>query len=101
MFVFSSIFKWGSVVFRWVGQLLYKVLVVVVYCLMVTGIKWVGGSAMKKNFKPVIAIFADHLLVPSNTLCLTAFMWPEWLLSSTPNTALNTCGEYSSGDICE
>lgn len=56
---------------------------------------------MKKNFKPVIAIFADHLLVPSNTLCLTAFMWPEWLLSSTPNTALNTCGEYSSGDICE
>lgn len=30
MFVFSSIFKWGSVVFRWVGQLLYKVLVVVV-----------------------------------------------------------------------
>lgn len=25
-------------------------------------------------FKPVIAIFADHLLVPSNTLCLTAFI---------------------------
>ena len=38
--------------------------------------------------KPVIAIFADHLLVPSNTLCLTAFIWPAWLLSSTPNTAL-------------
>lgn len=26
--------------------------------------------------KPVIAIFADHLLVPSRTDCFMAFMWP-------------------------
>lgn len=38
---------------------------------------------------PVMAIFADHLLVPSKTLCLTAFIWPAWLFSSTPNTALS------------
>ena len=37
---------------------------------------------------PVMAILADHLLVPSRTDCLTAFMWPIWLRSSTPNTAL-------------
>ena len=42
----------------------------------------------KKKNGPVIAILADHLLVPSRTDCLTAFMWPLWLRSSTPNTAL-------------
>lgn len=44
-----------------------------------------------QNFKPVIAILADHLLVPSSTLCLIAFIWPAWLFSSTPNTALIAC----------
>lgn len=44
-----------------------------------------------QNFKPVIAILADHLLVPSRTLCLIAFIWPAWLFSSTPNTALIAC----------
>lgn len=38
--------------------------------------------------KPVIAILADHLLVPSRTLCFTAFIWPEWLFSSTLKTSL-------------
>lgn len=42
-----------------------------------------------KECKPVIAIFADHLLVPSRTLCLTAFIWPVWLFSSMLNTALD------------
>ena len=37
---------------------------------------------------PVIAILADHLDVPSRTLCLTALMWPEWDFLSTPNTDL-------------
>lgn len=36
-----------------------------------------------------MAILADHLEVPSSTDCFTAFMWPEWLLSSTPNTSLH------------
>lgn len=36
-----------------------------------------------------MAILADHLEVPSKTDCLTAFMWPAWLLSSTPNTDLS------------
>lgn len=35
-----------------------------------------------------MAILADHLLVPSSTLCVTAFMWPEWLFSSQQNIAL-------------
>lgn len=39
--------------------------------------------------KPVIAILADHLLVPSRTLWVTAFMWPEWLFSSQQKMALN------------
>lgn len=39
--------------------------------------------------KPVMAIFADHLLVPSRTLWVTAFMWPEWLFSSQQKMALN------------
>lgn len=31
---------------------------------------------------PVIAIFADHLLVPSTMLCCTAFLWLMWVRSS-------------------
>ena len=38
--------------------------------------------------KPVIAILADHLLVPSKTDWFTDIMWPTWLLSSTLNTSL-------------
>ena len=41
-----------------------------------------------ENNIPVIAILADHFEVPSRTLCLTAFIWPAWLLSSTLNTSL-------------
>lgn len=37
---------------------------------------------------PVMAILADHLDVPSKTLCFTAFMWPVWDFLSTPNTFL-------------
>ena len=37
---------------------------------------------------PVMANFADHLEVPSSTLCLTAFIWPVWDFLSTPNTFL-------------
>ena len=40
-------------------------------------------------YKPVMAILADHLLVPSKTDCFMAFMWPVWLFSSTPNTSLH------------
>ena len=40
--------------------------------------------------KPVMAIFADHLLVPSRTDCFTEVMWPIWDFSSTPNTDLNS-----------
>lgn len=40
--------------------------------------------------KPVIAIFADHLLVPSKTDCSTAIMWPACAFSSTPKTDLNS-----------
>lgn len=40
--------------------------------------------------KPVIAIFADHLLVPSKTDCSTDIMWPECAFSSTPKTDLNS-----------
>lgn len=40
--------------------------------------------------KPVIAIFADHLLVPSNTDCLIVSMWLVWARSSVPNTDLNS-----------
>lgn len=39
---------------------------------------------------PVIAILADHLEVPSSTLCLTAFMWPECDFLSTPKTCLSS-----------
>lgn len=38
--------------------------------------------------KPVMAILADHLLVPSSTDWFTDIMWPTWLLSSTPKTSL-------------
>lgn len=40
------------------------------------------------SHKPVIAILADHLLVPSSTDWWTDFMCPTWLFSSTLNTAL-------------
>lgn len=35
------------------------------------------GNTVSENNLPVIAILADHLDVPSRTLCLTAFMCPE------------------------
>lgn len=38
--------------------------------------------------EPVMAIFADHLLVPSSTDCLTDFIWPTYVFSSTANTDL-------------
>lgn len=37
-----------------------------------------------------MAIFADHLLVPSRTDCFTAVMWPVCASSSTPKTDLNS-----------
>ena len=37
-----------------------------------------------------MAIFADHLLVPSRTDCFTDVMWPVCASSSTPNTDLNS-----------
>ena len=37
---------------------------------------------------PVMASLADHLDVPSSTLCLTAFMWPECDFLSTLKTCL-------------
>lgn len=48
--------------------------------------------ALVTSISPVIAIFADHFDVPSRTLCLTAFMWPEWHFLSTLNTCLKTVG---------
>uniref|UniRef100_A0A1A9ZUW3 Uncharacterized protein n=1 Tax=Glossina pallidipes TaxID=7398 RepID=A0A1A9ZUW3_GLOPL len=49
-----------------------------------------GGNTGKANIriKPVIAILADHLLVPSKTLFSTALMCPICDLSSMLNTAL-------------
>lgn len=44
----------------------------------------------RAGHKPVIAIFADHLLVPSKTDCSTDIMWPECAFSSTPKTDLNS-----------
>lgn len=48
--------------------------------------------------KPVMAIFADHLLVPSRTLWVTAFMWPEWLFSSQQKMALNLIKDSENCD---
>lgn len=42
----------------------------------------------RRLYLPVMAILADHLDVPSRTLCFTAFWWPAWLLTSTLNTSL-------------
>ena len=49
-----------------------------------------GIAEHELDHKPVIAIFADHLLVPSKTDCSTAIMWPMCAFSSTPKTDLNS-----------
>lgn len=36
---------------------------------------------------PVMLILADHLDVPSKTLCLTCFIWVTWVVLGTPNTS--------------
>lgn len=46
-----------------------------------------------------MAILADHLLVPSRTLWVTAFIWPEWLFSSQQNMALNV--SRKEFDLCD
>lgn len=49
----------------------------------------VTGGSGERGDKPVMAILADHLDVPSSTDCLTARMWPTWFFSSTLNTDLD------------
>ena len=49
-----------------------------------------GRRAQRAGHKPVMAIFADHLLVPSRTDCFTDVMWPVCASSSTPKTDLNS-----------
>lgn len=51
--------------------------------------KWwtpVFGSHLL-TYSPVMLIFADHLEVPSRTLCLICFICVPWFCLSTPNTS--------------
>lgn len=41
----------------------------------------------KTFYTPVMLIFADHLEVPSNTLCLICFICVPWAVLSRPNTS--------------
>lgn len=45
------------------------------------------GGVSSNSFAPVMLILADHLEVPSSTLCLICFMWVTCVALTTLNTS--------------